>query len=210
MNEDKTLTKNEKGKEIVIIETTEEINRYELKKQEYELFMSFFEEFYGENNNELSIFYNSKNTGESYKKNFLGLIQKDFENSKEIYKYAKDNNFEFCVTGGLYQENGYVGVYTTEEVYDRRANNWVNFGQDQNLFTIFTNDKKHITRFERLLSDYMNYGFQEIIIYDNFNEEIAVSFTMLEESIDEFLNNYEKTVKIYGFTRQDLEDMYWQ
>ena len=50
-------------------------------------------------------------------------------------------------------------------------NNWVRNGADQNLGIVFYNEDEEIKKLSEQISQYVNYGFEIIEIYDEKEEE---------------------------------------
>lgn len=193
-------------KEVLVTTITQVENRYELIKDSMDYY-NFMYDIIGENTNDFQIFYNSKNTGETFKKNFLEYPQKDFNNQKEILDYALKNNFKHCATLGIYQENGYYGVKVeTENPYNVVANNWIQYGKNQNLYTIFTNNEEDFKRTALLLGEHLNIGFYELTVYDHYDETPVENIQLVGINYNQLINDVFEIAKEYGFTKEEVKE----
>lgn len=195
------------GKEVVVWEEKRVQDRYTLIKDEMYI-SSFHYDIMGENDETTTILYNTKNSGSTWRENFLDYPTKDFSSQEEMRKYAEENGFKYFGTLGTYRENGYDGVrIETENPYNVVANNWVEEGRNQNLYTIFTNKKDTFKNLKSLVSEYLNYGFYGLTLYDNFEDDQIEHFALIYTDYSQMIDDVYEAVKDYGFTKDEVRDL---
>lgn len=141
-----------------------EVDKYAVVRNEigiYELLDLF---------DDLNIFYNENNTGETMRTNFLNGKHMFFEDDHQLKTLSEELKSPFYCVISFYQENGYVGVYTNTTL-TKRPNNWVKSGRDGLLYVVYSKDEKRLHDFVEALNAAVNYGVYAVSIVDVENKD---------------------------------------
>lgn len=124
-----------------------------------------------------------------------------FNSRTDCIEVMKKHGYKKFAAISLYQENGYVGValMTDEKAFVRVPNNWVRNGADQNLGIVFYNEDEEIKNLSEQISQYVNYGFEIIEIYDEKEEEHIESFIYLGSNYKEYQEWKQQMIEKYEF-----------
>lgn len=158
------------------------------------------------------IYYNEAVRNTDYRKTiFAGEnsdYRHDFNSKLDCIKVMKKHGYKKFAAISLYQENGYVGValITDEKAFVRVPNNWVRNGADQNLGIVFYNEDEEIKNLAEQISQYVNYGFEMIEIYDEGEDEPTEDNFLYDGSnYKEYQEWKEQMVEKYGFEEGAFE-----
>ena len=136
-----------------------EVDKYTVSRTELEI-NELLESF-----DDLNLFYNENNTGETMRTNFLNGKHMFFRGDHQLKQLSEELKSPFYCVISFYQENGYVGVYHNTTL-TKHPNNWVNNGRDGLLYVVYAENEKRLHDFVAALNHALNYGVYMVEVVD--------------------------------------------